>query len=96
MARVRTPSARRQCRLGTFVGRFGSREALCEKGYLSGMVGFVFADVEPFPVDIHFFLAELFGIPAEEPCIIAFLEFGERVFAGFLESREGSSRDCGL
>ena len=46
----------------TFMGGFGTGEAFCQKRDLSGMVRFVFADVEPFPVDVYFFFVKLLGL----------------------------------
>jgi hypothetical protein len=48
---------------------------------LAVVVGFVFGNVEPFPVVVHTGL----GVNDGEPFVVAFLEFGKRFFAGIVQ-----------
>src|SRR5579859_554589 len=66
--------------------RLGAWQTLAEEGDLAGVMRDMFADVEPFPMNIHFHFSELLGFARLQPGIIALLEFSERLFASLAEN----------
>src|SRR6201996_2571542 len=79
---------RRDITLNSFVDRFSSGETFCQKRYLPGVMRFMLADVEPFPIDVYFPFAKLLRFTTKQPRVIALFEFGQRVLACFVQNIE--------